>query len=446
MLNTAAVRSEAIPTDNPSQQDLTETAGMQDLRGTFGLLPLNKLLSWLKNNQHSGVLRLSNGTQRKEFLVRRGELISFRSNRHSEQLETMLARQGLAELSVLQELHKNCRRQNRSFAQELTKRQLLSKSELRLWLKQSLLIALDDTLQWSDGSFFFRFQAAEQVGKAPLVPPQPANAQTAPQVEEILAAEAIFAEINHQIINGRVELPPMPDTLIKVRDCLNHPDWDSQDLLKIIMADQLLTSSILKAANSSRYGFTSRVSSLQHAIVLLGMKSIWGIVTHQSLLSSFSRQQQGIQRVVDHSFLCAVIARQIATAVRCDEEDAFACALLHDIGKTVMLNQLADMQLPAGLCDKLVDRFHGEAGLLLAARWNLPEPVLETIEYHHQPDRAAANRKLVEIVSLADSLVNRREPLAELLEQYTALDPASIDLEQLAGQVEELEQTLHARD
>ena len=411
---------------------------MQDLNGTLTDISIAKLLSWLKNNQHTGVLRLTHGQQRKEFRLRNGKPFSFRSNLSSEQIETILAKQGIADLSYLQNLRKNCRSNKLSFAKELIIKELLSKAELQLWVRQSIRIALDNSLQWTSGTFNFRFLSEKQLAKPFVVPPKstPDN-QLPPSTKEILEEDKIFKKIKDQILTGQIKLPPMPDTMIKIRECLNNPDWDNQDLLRIIMVDQLLTSSILKTANSSFYGLSCQVSSLQHAIVLMGMKSIWGIVTHQSLLGSFSKKKQKIQQVLDHSFLCALLARQIALTYKCDEEDAFTCGLLHDIGKVVLYNLLAGSQYSEEIQEKLVARFHCETGLLIAAKWNLPELVLDAIEHHHHPEQAEDNRKLTEVIYIANCLAHKESPVDDIL---TSLDLNKMDFDMLAKRVEEFEQ------
>lgn len=68
---------------------------MQDLRGNFAQLPLAKLLSWLRNNQYRGILRVSSGQNRKEFELRKGLPCSFRSNVPAEQLGIILAAEQL---------------------------------------------------------------------------------------------------------------------------------------------------------------------------------------------------------------------------------------------------------------------------------------------------------------------------------------------------------------
>lgn len=389
---------------------------MSDIRGELKDLSVVKLLSWLRNNRKTGFLRIIHGQQRKEFRLRQGEPFAFKSNFGPEQLEALLANKKVADLATLSNLRKECHLAKKSFARELLNQKILCRSELQLWMKQSLHLALDNASRWSVGSFMFRPLPEDQIGKPFIVPPQTAKDDSPPPTPEIiLADEAIFSEISERIISGKVELPPLPGTLMKVRECLNDPNWDNQDLLKVIMTDQLLTTSILKVANSSFYGLSNRVSSLQHAIVLMGMKTIWGIVTHQSLLSSFPKQKEQVEAVLEHGFLCALLAKQIALNCRFDEEDAFTCGLLHDIGKVVLYNLLPQSQFSQSLQQRLINRFHCEAGVLIAAKWNLPELVLEAIEHHHHPENACDNRTLSEIIYTANCLTHDNPPQSDKL-------------------------------
>lgn len=410
---------------------------MSDICGQFKDVAVVKLISWLRNNKKTGLLRLTHGQQRKEFRFRLGQPFAFRSNFAPEQLEYLLADKQIAEIALLRSLRSECRQKKQSFARELVARGYLEKAELKLWMQQSLHLAIDNASRWSVGSFNFRPLSLEQIGKPFLVPPKSESQETeAPKPETILAEESIFTEIREKLLSNEIELPPMPATLMKVRECLVNPDWDNQDLLKIIMSDQLLTTSILKVANSSLYGFSSRVSSLQHALVLMGMKTIWGIVTHQSLLGAYPNQKKQVEQVLEHGFLCALLAKQIALTCQLDEEDAFTCGLLHDIGKVVLYSQLPQNQYTQILHDRLIGRFHCQAGLLIAAKWNLPDVVLETIENHHLPEKATENRSMSEVIYIANCLANGQEPIEELLSE---IDLSGLDLECLRDMKERFE-------
>ncbi len=412
---------------------------MNDLRGDFRKLPLPALVSWLRNRQKSGVLRMQSDGVRKEFRFRQGKPFLVRSSLQSEQLESFLAGRGLAELEQLKLLRKASIQSQIAFGDYLVQELPIAKVKLQAIAQELLYLALDEAMQWPSGAFRFSFGLPQAKGKRQeATSPSSGTSVAIPSAESILADEALFMEIGRQIMDGRVEIPPLPDTLLKIQNCLRADDWSAQKLMKIIMADQILTSGILKQANSSLYGLTTRVTSLQHAIVLMGIKEIQGIVTHHVLSGTFTKEQQAIREVLDHSFHCAIVAQRLAGMVGLDEEDAFTCGLLHDIGKTVLLAQLEDYGVPPAARHDLIRRFHTEAGVLLAARWNMSEMVIEAIEYHHEPARTPGALKVVEVVSLADRLVHRLDDDEELRESCCSIIPERIDFALLRELVEDL--------
>ena len=430
----------ADPTCGLKEMPAVTESAARDLFGSFRDLPLADLTSWLGNKQKDGVLQIRNGMVRKEFRFRRGRPYFFRSSLPEEQLEQMLAQLEIAELERLQQLRSEALQQKIPYGDYLVKQLPIPKAELRAIADQLLYLALDDAMQWPQGEFRFRFSLPKF--KQPASAPASATAEESPAppptLERIRADEAIFRTIGKQILSGKVEIPPMPDTLMKVQQCLNQEDWSSQKLMKIIMADQILTTNILRTANSSLYGLASKVSSLQHAIVLMGIRTILGIVTHYVLSGSFSKEQKAIRAVLDHSFHCAVIAHKAASMAGCDAEEAFSCGLLHDIGKTVLLSRLADYGLPEDTKRGLIDRFHVDAGVLMAQKWNLPEVVTEVIRHHHDPLKADGARLLVEVVYLANSLVHMRDDLDDLQHNCCNLPLERIDFAELRDTLGEL--------
>ncbi len=47
---------------------------------------------------------------------------------------------------------------------------------------------------------------------------------------------------------------------------------------------------------------------------------------------------------------------------------------------------------------------------MIAAKWNLPELVIEAIEYHHHPESSCDNRILNEIIYTANCLTHDKPP------------------------------------
>ena len=184
------------------------------------------------------------------------------------------------------------------------------------------------------------------------------------------------------------------------------------------------------------------MSTLRDAILFIGFKSLVSIVTVHAL-SSFSPRNVGeIRNVLQHCLVCGMIARQIAHDMRGNYEQAFVCGLLHDIGKTVMLNMLAEYILSDEAREKLIKDHHAEIGYLLARKWNFDEIIQSSIRFHHTPEHAGEYRNLVEMVYLSNimtysgcqmdtisgaaiSCIDMKQiNVAELIERVESLDKA----------------------
>ena len=59
---------------------------------------------------------------------------------------------------------------------------------------------------------------------------------------------------------------------------------------------------------------------------------------------------------------------------------------------------------------------HAEIGARLAERWNFPEPLVDAIRYHHEPERATIDPLLVSFAHLGEIVAQQLE-LGEGLEQ-----------------------------
>ncbi|PLX84029.1 MAG: hypothetical protein C0617_09410 [Desulfuromonas sp.] len=347
---------------------------MKKVYGDLEIMPLGELLGWLGDRAKSGFLRVAQekGGKVKAFSLQQGLIDAFSSRRTAEELA--------------------------------------------------------EALRWPEGRFEFRpdLPAGAPASRRHL--PCAESLQEAEQINrdaelrQLQLQEEAVRKISRQILKGEIELPPMPAVLSRLHMCLGGIGGSAGEAMKIVMADQILTSKILNVVNSAYYSLVSPVTSLQHAIVIMGFRSLLSVITTHGLGQAFSKNRAQVQEVLRHSFRCAFVAKQIAAAVGWDEEEAFVCGLLHDIGKTALLSLLDDSELDEPAQASLLEEFHAQAGVLLAAKWNLPELVIETIEWHHEPGQAASGRKAVEIVFLADGLVNDPGRLESLLADCSALE------------------------
>lgn len=196
----------------------------------------------------------------------------------------------------------------------------------------------------------------------------------------------------------KIKLSIQPQVLSK----LLHLDSDTTDsfadLSDVVKADQNMSTMILKAANSSFYARGNQVSSLQHAIAMLGFRVVRSLAMAANSKSLFeSGKYSRFQRYVwKHSTATSVICKELANKIGKPEleEEAFVAGLLHDIGKVIL--NIIDRRKFISVIDIVVEEnisfpvaekrifevTHMEVGRAAAIEWKLPGIYREVFENH----------------------------------------------------------------
>jgi HD-like signal output (HDOD) protein len=234
--------------------------------------------------------------------------------------------------------------------------------------------------------------------------------------EEELKGTALKARILKRVR----DLPPMPQTVFKAREVLGNPQSSFQEVARVLEADQSIAARILKMANSSYYGMVGKVSSIQHASVVLGYKTLSEVVTLAGasgvLASKMEGYDQDAGELWKHSLGVALGSKIISNLKKPDlANDAFAAGLIHDVGKLILdpyvlekkeafREYMAAEPRPFLLAEKELLGFdHGEIAFDLCKTWNVPQNLIAAIRYHHSPGRSQQS-DLAYIVHVADSV------------------------------------------
>jgi HD-like signal output (HDOD) protein len=224
-----------------------------------------------------------------------------------------------------------------------------------------------------------------------------------------------------QLINKVKEMPPLPQSITKILEITKDTSSSAQVLAKVFERDPALTVTILKLANSPAYGFTSKISTITHAIVCLGLETVKSIAltssTHEMLNKEIPAYCLEEGMLWQHSISSATCARIIAQRIGYkDNEEAYIAGQLLDIGKIVLsrfaegqFQQVAkkaeDNNIPFNIVEQEVLGFgHPQVGGRVIKKWNLPSSLVEAVQYHHQPNKAETNKTLTYIVHLADAI------------------------------------------
>jgi HD-like signal output (HDOD) protein len=219
-------------------------------------------------------------------------------------------------------------------------------------------------------------------------------------------------------------LPTLPTIVSRVMHIVNDPSSSAGDVAFVVGQDLALSAKILRLANSSFYGVPRTITSINNAVVILGLKVINTIVLSLTVFDLFPHEKKSslFNRTAfwRHSTSCALICRFLAEKMKkfvlFDAEEAFCAGLLHDIGKVVMeqymhedfhraLKHAKHKKLPLFEAEKATLGYaHTDVAQWLTSNWQLPTQLQLPLVYHHDPQRAVDCADIVALCHYADYL------------------------------------------
>jgi putative nucleotidyltransferase with HDIG domain len=237
------------------------------------------------------------------------------------------------------------------------------------------------------------------------------------------------------------KLPTLPAIAQEVLNLTFDDSVSIRRLEGIIENDPPIASRILSVSNSAFFGIEKPNESIGNAIVRIGFDNVRQIALGIALLSVFrngtrSHPLDPVQ-IFKHSVAVGMIARFLAIQFkRHDQNEIFACGILHDLGILVM-NSYAEemyfrvidsMQREESLLDaetRVLGFTHTTVGAWLAEKWNLPDAVLATIRFHHDP--LLSNSKQIALIYLADCICSARFFCATEYRPVNSIDDSVFD-------------------
>ncbi|GAB4332809.1 MAG: HDOD domain-containing protein [Candidatus Abyssubacteria bacterium] len=235
-------------------------------------------------------------------------------------------------------------------------------------------------------------------------------------------------EFAESIVDSIVTLPTIPTVLAELNGAIANPNSSAADIAAIISRDPPTATKALRLANSAYYGLRNKVTTVNHAITMLGFNIVRNLVLTATVFDMSSRSRsEGLfdkEHFWQHSLAVGVLSRIVGreafpqAARRGDE--FFVCGLLHDLGKIILdqhLNSKFEQALKVSRERKVplieaerevITCTHAEVGSLLAKRWNLSAEITYSLGFHHDPLKAPEEQyRFTLTVHLADVIARR---------------------------------------
>ncbi len=222
------------------------------------------------------------------------------------------------------------------------------------------------------------------------------------------------------IVAAIEQIPTLPKTATDIMDALDGDDVNIERITELIEQDPALAVQVLKFANSPFCGTIHTVSSVKHAIVVMGLSEV------KSLLMVFAVQKFFDASVVDndnrkrfwtHSLVCSHIANYLSRYLQRPADDTvFISALIHDLGKIILdqyfhkeFLEIIDYITLENSSFKEAEKVvvgltHYQIAAKLLKQWCFPQKVVMQVFYHHAPWNETEFAENAAIIYLANIL------------------------------------------
>lgn len=210
----------------------------------------------------------------------------------------------------------------------------------------------------------------------------------------------------------------------------DDPSLSRSELVARLTSDPALVQALLRSANSAAMGIgKAPVISIAQALDRIGIAGAQAVILASCVDGLLSRPGGAFDwmasRVWSHMVRTAPLARALAPAMAANADEAFAIALLHDVGKLVVFDRLSVLRasqrralaLDMDFVHQLIQLLHEPLGALAARQWGMGDRAATAIGTHHRLEGAAVLAPLAEVIFVAE-----RVDLAQYRNQPIDLD------------------------
>ncbi len=213
---------------------------------------------------------------------------------------------------------------------------------------------------------------------------------------------------------NKITLPALPEVALKARKLLSEQNTTSNQISKVISADAVITTRLLRVVNSPLYRTRNKVEDVKMAVTRLGNANVRSLVTslamEQLYQSGFSSEvKKKLKENWKHSLhvaaLSFVIARDFTDL---SPDEAMLSGLIHDIGVLPILEYaelLPDVLSNKAALDLLVFALHTKVGHLILKQWHFPDELVTVAREHENFERdTGINPDYTDVVLVANLL------------------------------------------
>lgn len=219
-----------------------------------------------------------------------------------------------------------------------------------------------------------------------------------------------------ELENGDISLPSLPDVVLKIRKLLESDNCTFDLISQVVSVDPVLVSRLFVFANSAYYNRANiKAETLDAAISRLGFEVVRNTAMSLAMKQLYKTDTRDdvarhVRAVWTRGIKLSCMAYAIArTQGQINQETAYLCGLMHDVGKLYILTKAEDFPEFLGDPEKLesvMEEWNPQVSKSIVESWGFPDEVVESTDptTYARPD-TDADASLIDVVVAADMLL-----------------------------------------
>ena len=210
------------------------------------------------------------------------------------------------------------------------------------------------------------------------------------------------------IAQKATELFVLPDSVTRLKACMDDDAASMDDIAEIIAFDPSLATQLLRIANSALYRFPNKIETITKALQVIGTRSAYDLAFAYGVTHAFSDVQGNVidlDKFWEQSVSCGLLAKYFAEKERLKQpERVFVSGLLHNIGELVVVAETPEEAKrclafnarvsPRELQEAILGFSYTTLSAELIRQWGIPSCIFEPVRHIHETDTPAHNKDL----------------------------------------------------
>ena len=220
-----------------------------------------------------------------------------------------------------------------------------------------------------------------------------------------------------ELENGDITLPSLPDVVLKIRQMLESDDADFEKISQAVSVDPVLVSRLFVFANSAYYNRANvEIETLDGAIGRLGFEVVRNAAMSLAMKQLYTSEKHShadkqLRAIWANGMKLSCMAYVVGRRVPgINEETAFLCGLMHDVGKLYIVtkaDEFPDILGNPKSLQAMFDEWNAQISKSIIESWGFSEDVAESADpAQYLSNESGDSPKLVDVVWVARCMLD----------------------------------------